>query len=302
MASMIPVEQVEIFGAGVLRAEGVVIDKEGNAWGGGRNGIVYKVSPDGVVHEVAQLPDRAIPNGVTLDQEGNFVYCDLRHKAVMRLSPDGKVSLVADHAGDFPISIPNFASYDAEGNLYVSNSSSQPGREVFKEFVHPQPNGAVVRIRPNGRGEVVATGIYFANGTAIDPNEDAVYVLESSRNDCVRIQINKDGTFGPPEIYAKDFPALPDGMAFDVDRNLYITLPGVPENGKLEPRNRIIKVDPNGKWETFIHDPDGAALAFPTNCAFGGPDMQDLFVANLEGDHMNKVRTSVRGHPLYHQR
>ena len=300
--AMIPVEQVEIFGSGVLRAEGVVIDKEGNAWGGGRNGIVYKVSPDGAVHEIAQLPDRAIPNGVTLDREGNFVYCDLRHKAVMRLSQDGKVSLVADHAGDFPISIPNFASYDAEGNLYVSNSSSQPGREVFKEFVNPQPNGAVVRIRPDGRGEVVATGIYFANGTAIDPNEDAVYVLESSRNDCVRIQIKKDGTFGPPEIYAKDFPALPDGMAFDVDRNLYITLPGVPENGKLEPRNRVIKVDPNGNWETFIHDPDGTVLAFPTNCAFGGPDMQDLFIANLEGDHMNKVRTPVRGHPLYHQR
>ena len=300
--AMIPVEQVKIFGSGVLRAEGVVIDKEGNAWGGGRNGIVYKVSPDGAVHEVAQLPDRAIPNGVTLDREGNFVYCDLRHKAVMRLSQDGKVSLVADHAGDFPISIPNFASYDAEGNLYVSNSSSQPGREVFKEFVNPQPNGAVVRIRPDGRGEVVATGIYFANGTAIDPNEDAVYVLESSRNDCVRIQIKKDGTFGPPEIYAKDFPALPDGMAFDVDRNLYITLPGVPENGKLEPRNRVIKVDPNGNWETFVHDPDGTVLAFPTNCAFGGPDMQDLFIANLEGDHMNKVRTPVRGHPLYHQR
>ena len=72
-------------------------------WGGGRRGQVYKVSPDGVVHEVAQLPDRAIPNGVTFDRAGNFVYCDLRHKAVMRLSPeDGKVSLIADHAGDFP--------------------------------------------------------------------------------------------------------------------------------------------------------------------------------------------------------
>ena len=123
----------------------------------------------------------------------------------MRLSPDGKVSLVADHVGDFPISIPNFASYDAEGNLYVSNSSSQPGREVFKEFVNPQPNGAVVRIRPDGRGEVVATGIYFANGTAIDPDEDAVYVMESSRNDCVRIQIKKDGSFGPPENLCQRF-------------------------------------------------------------------------------------------------
>lgn len=301
MAS-IPTANVDNFGTGVLRAEGVVVDREGNVWGGGRNAKVYKVSPDGVVHEVTELPDRAIPNGVTLDRAGNFVYCDLRHKAVMRCSPDGKVSMIADRAGDLPLSIPNFCSYDAEGNLYVSNSSSQPGAKVFEEFVTPAPNGAVARIRPDGRGEVVATGIYFANGTAIDPNEDAVYVLESSRYDCVRIAIKKDGTFGKPEIYASGFPAIPDGMAFDVNRNLYITLPGVPQDGKLAPRNKIIRVDPNGTWELLIDDPEGTKLAFPTNCAFGGPDMQDLYIANLEGDHCNRVHLGVRGHPLYHQR
>src|SRR5215203_359998 len=37
---------VEIFGTGVLRAEGVVVDREGNVWGGGRNAKVYKVTPD----------------------------------------------------------------------------------------------------------------------------------------------------------------------------------------------------------------------------------------------------------------
>jgi sugar lactone lactonase YvrE len=295
-------ETVEIFGTGVLEAEGVVIDREGNAWGGGRNGKVYKVSPDGAVQEVAQLPDGAMPNGVTLDRADNFVYCDLKHKAVMRLAPDGTVSMIGDRAGSFSLSIPNFASYDAEGNLYVSNSSTQRASKVLEEFENPAPNGAVVRIRPDGRGEVVATGIYFANGTAIDPNEDAVYVLESSRNDCVRIQIKKDGTFGKPEIYAKDFPALPDGMAFDVERNLYITLPGVARGGKLNPANQVIRVDPNGNWETLIDDAAGAKLAFPTNCAFGGPGLQDLFIANLEGDHFSRVHTSFRGHPLYHQR
>ncbi|MBI3303759.1 MAG: hypothetical protein HYZ72_16975 [Deltaproteobacteria bacterium] len=66
-------ETVEIFGTGVLHAEGVVIDRDGNAWGGGRNGTVYKVSPDGVVHQVAQLPAGSVPNGVTLDRTGNAV-------------------------------------------------------------------------------------------------------------------------------------------------------------------------------------------------------------------------------------
>jgi len=300
--TQIATESVEIFGTGVLQAEGVVIDRDGNAWGGGRNGKVYKVSPDGVVHEVAQLPSDSLPNGVTLDRAGNFVYCDLKRRAVMRLAPDGTVSMIADRAGDLPLSIPNFASYDAEGNLYVSNSSTQRGSKVFEEFANPAPNGALARIRPDGRGEVVATGLYLANGTAIDPNEDAVYVLESTRNDCVRIQIKKDGTFGKPEIYAKGFPALPDGMAFDVERNLYITLPGTPKEGKLAPVNKILRVDPNGNWEVLIDDAAGTKLAFPTNCAFGGPGLQDLFIANLEGDHFARVRTPFRGHPLYHQR
>src|SRR5438876_10620621 len=93
------VDAVEIFGKGVMKAEGVVIDKAGNAWGGGRNGTVYKVSPEGKVQEVAQLPSGSIPNGVTLDRAGNFVYCDLGKKAMMRLSPDGKVSMIADRVG-----------------------------------------------------------------------------------------------------------------------------------------------------------------------------------------------------------
>ena len=156
----IATETVEIFGTGVLHAEGVVIDRDGNAWGGGRNGTVYKVSPDGVVHQVAQLPTGSVPNGVTLDRAGNFVYCDLKHRAVMRLAPDGTGTMIADRAGALSLSIPNFASYDAEGNLYVSNSSTQRGSKVFEEFANPVPNGALVCIRPDGRGEVVATGLY----------------------------------------------------------------------------------------------------------------------------------------------
>jgi sugar lactone lactonase YvrE len=129
-----------------------------------------------------------------------------------------------------------------------------------------------------------------------------VYVLQSTRNDCLRIQIKKDGTFGKPEVYSKDFPALPDGMAFDVDRNLYITLPAFVTKDGMTPANQVIKVDTNGKWTELINDPSGAKTIFPTNCAFGGPGLQDLFLANLEGDFFSKVRTPFRGHPLYHQR
>lgn len=296
------VDKVEIFGQGVLQAEGVVIDKDGYVYGGGRNGIMYKVSPDGKVNELVTLPSGSIPNGVTMDRNGDLIYCDLGKQAVMRVTQSGKVSLIADRVGDVKLTLPNFASYDAEGNLYVSNTSTRDINTVLPELSNPEPNGALVRIRANGKGDVVATGIYAANGTAIDPQEEAVYVLESSRNDCLRVAIKKDGAFGKAEIYSKDFPALPDGMAFDVENNMYVTLPGFARNGTLEPANQIIKVDPKGQWSLLVDDPEGKKLILPTNCAFGGPGLQDLYFANLEGHHFSRMHTPFRGHPLYHQR
>jgi gluconolactonase len=302
MASLLSLDMVEKFGTGLHQAEGVVIDKENNVYGGGRDGVLRKVSPDGKVTEVARI-EGSVPNGITLDRQGNLVFCDLAKKAMIRCSPDGKVSVLAERAGDFRINFPNFASYDAEGNLYVSNSSSKYDYpHVESELQAPAPNGALVRIRADGRGEVVATGIYLANGTAIAPDESAVFVLESTRFDCLRIALKRDGTFGKPEIYAKDFPGVPDGMAFDVQGNLYVTIPARVENGRFRPANMILKIDPTGFVTTVLDDPKGETMRSPTNCAFGGPGLQDLYIANLGGDFFSRVHTPFRGHPLYHQR
>ena len=92
-------DQVEIFGTGVLQAEGVVIDTDGAAYGAGRNGIVYRVTPDETVSEMAHLPEGSMPNGVTMDREGNIVYCDLAKQAVLRVSQSGQVSFIADRVG-----------------------------------------------------------------------------------------------------------------------------------------------------------------------------------------------------------
>jgi sugar lactone lactonase YvrE len=55
-------------------------------------------------------------------------------------------------------------------------------------------------------------------------------------------------------------------------------------------------------WSLLLDDPTGQKLNFTTNCAFGGPGLQDLYIANVEGDHFSRVHTAVHGHPLYHQR
>jgi gluconolactonase len=78
-----PIEAVEILGHGVLKFEGLVVDKENNDYDGGRNTVIYRVSPEGKVSELCILPAGSLPNGVTMDRSGNLVYCDLGKQAMM---------------------------------------------------------------------------------------------------------------------------------------------------------------------------------------------------------------------------
>ena len=306
--AIIPSERVHRFGDGVHHSEGILVDRAGNVVGLGRDRGAYRVSPDGTTERFAELPEGSIPNGAVIDDNGDIVYCCLGKRAMMRLSPSGKTSLWADHAGSVPLLIPNFCTHDTEGNLYVSvTSTKRDFSRVFEEVLNPEPNGALVRLRPDGRGELVADGLWLANGTAISPDEEAVYVLESGAKDCIRVPIRKDGSFGKPEVYAKDFPGIPDGMAFDVEGNLYVTCIFVLERDEAgsvsrRPCNQIIKVDTDGRWEPLIEDPEGGTVFLPSNCAFGGPDMKRLYIANAEADHFAYADLDIAGHKLRHQR
>ncbi len=233
---------------------------------------------------------------MAFDGQWNLFVCDVGKAAVLKITPSGAVSVFADQVGDLKLTLPNFPVFDAEGNLYVSNSTDHvlgSIEEVMAEIRNPVPKGALARVRTDGRGDVIATGLYFANGTAIDPQEEAVYVLQSTRNNCVRVAKRKDGSFGKPEVFGENLGGLPDGMAFDAEGYLIITLPMM---------NRLVVLDPNGKLSILLDDPEGKKTQGPTNCAFGGPQFEDLYIAHLEADHIAKVNLGRKGHPLYDRR
>jgi gluconolactonase len=304
--------QPTAFGIGVINSEGIAVDKDGFVYGAGWAGTVYRVDPQGKVEQIAQLPAGSVPNGITLDRNNDLVICDVGHSAVLRMTQSGKTSVIADRAVYPGMTTPNFATFDADGNLYVSNTLDITLSQVMAarpDMQSQTPTGSVLRIRRNGQVELVAANIHWANGLAIDPDEEAVFVLETNRNDCLRIPIRADGTHGRPEIYSNGFPACPDGMAFATDGSLIVTLPGTPKPSSAPPSeplldfaNKIIRIRSDGEWEMMIDDPLGKVLVHPTNCAFGGPRMTDLYFANLHADHFTHMTSPLAGHPLYHQR
>jgi gluconolactonase len=287
-------DQVTVAATGFKGPEGVTVDRDGNLYGGGTDGVIRKLSLDGKVTEFARTGGR--PAGMALDRHGNLFVCDVGKAAVLKVTPSGAVSLFAEQAGSLKLTLPNFPVFDAEGNLYVSNSTDyilKSVEDVKAEIRNPVPKGALVRFRPNGHGEVAATGLYFANGTAIDPREEAVYVLQSTQNNCARVAMRKDGSHEKPEVFGENLGGLPDGMAFDAEGHMIVTLPFL---------NRLVVLDPTGKLSVLLDDPEGQKTKGPTNCAFGGPQFDDLYLAHLEADHVAKIHLGRKGHPLYDRR
>ena len=91
-------EQVAVAATGFKGPEGVTVDGEGNVYGGGTDGVIRKLSPDGQVSEFARTGGR--PAGMALDQQGNLFVCDVGKAAVLKVAPNGTVSVFAERAGN----------------------------------------------------------------------------------------------------------------------------------------------------------------------------------------------------------
>lgn len=277
---------------GINGPEGVAIDRDDNVYGGGADGVIRRLAPDGTLSELARVSAGQL-GGLAFDRKDNLFVCDGFNGRVARVTRGGHVSVFAEWAGSTRINVPNFPAFDADGNLWVSNSFDRPLSEIDfpAEYATPRPAGNLVRFGPDGRGEVVVESMYMPNGLAIGPGEEWLYVLQTTRQDCVRLRL---GEAAPtPERYGPPLGGGPDGMAFDAGGDLVITMPG---------ERRLVALAPDGSLRTLAEDPDGELLPFPTNCAFGGPGFQDLYIASMHADHLATIWHDRPGHPLYNRR
>jgi sugar lactone lactonase YvrE len=277
---------------GIRGPEGVAVDRDGNVYGGGADGVVRRLSNDGAVSEFATVSDGQL-GGLAFDREDNLFVCDGFHGLVAKVSRAGRVNVFAEWAGTKRLHVPNFPVFDDAGDLWVSNSFDRPLSEIdfAAEYRVPRPAGTLVRLRPDGRGEVVLDGMYMPNGLAIDPEEEWLYVLQTTRLNCVRLRLGSETLELEP--YGVALGGGPDGMAFDCAGELFITLPE---------ERRLVVLGRDGLVSTLAEDPTGDLLPFPTNCAFGGADFQALHVASMHADHLPTLRLERPGHPLFNRR
>lgn len=284
-------EDIRTIGKGLVRPEGVMATDDGCVWAADGRGHVARISPEGKVTLIGSLG--GVPNGICFDDQGHCIIANIGSGEVQGLDPKAGTHFVLVRAADGKvISSPNFPFWDHHGRLWVSNSTYR--RDVEVALQHPAPDGCLVLFK-NNVAKVVAEGIFFANGVALDAEERYVFVAETMKRRVLRYPITHDDGLGHPEVYGPTFLGklgFPDGIAFDEAGNLWVTLPM---------QNAIGYIDPHGAFHIAVEDTTGKVIRQPANICFGGPDRKTAYIGSLGGENIPFFRVPHKGLRLVHQ-
>ena len=303
----IPLASLRKVGLGLQRPEDVVVGPDGRVWAADQASACAEVLPDGSLHRVGHAG--GAPNGINMDAAGRIVIANFGLGTaptgpLQRLDPDtGRVEVLCEEIDGRRLVASNYPIIDSHGDIWCSHSTWDRDRAD-----QGLADGFVYRVRADGRAEKMADGFQFANGLALDADASHLYVCQSIGRNVVRLPIRRDGTLGPAEPYGPILgePAFPratpaerarfgatDGCGFDQEGNLWVT---------LVVANRIVAVTPSREVVEVLHDPTGEVMSWPTNVAWGGTDMRDLYIGTIRKDYVLQARSPVPGLPLVPQR
>ncbi len=275
MPPLLAIESFEIFANGLDHPECLAFDRAGSLWAGGEAGQVYRIDPMGRVEAVANLGGFCA--GLAFSPKDELFVCNTS-LGIVRVAANGKFTIFADRACDHKLICPNFGAFDSAGNYYVTDSGNWKRR-----------NGRLLRFTPDGRGEILAGPFGYANGLALSADEKFFFMVESDTDSVFRFEIRADGALGPHELYASNVGRFPDGLVLDAEGNLYACCYASDE---------IWRIAPSREKMLFAWDYHAILLGSPTNMAFGGANLDELYVANLGRTTITRARTGLRGQPL----
>jgi gluconolactonase len=279
---LINLTHTEVFVDGLDQPEGIARGPDGNIYAGGFHGQVYRV--DYTSRRREQYASTGSLNlGLAHDAAGNVYMCNPGGQAIKKITPDGQVSVYSAGSPERAMINPNYPAFDAAGVLYVCDSGGWKS-----------DNGCIYAILPSGETRVIDTECaQFPNGCAVSPDGRYLYIaLSLNQPRVARFPIRDGERAGPVELVALMPHTVPDGLAFCDDGSVLVSC--------YRP-DTIFQVMPDGDIGIVMDDYQGTLLAAPTNVCFAGPDLAELFWANLARWHLGRnTRTGLRGAGVFY--
>jgi L-arabinonolactonase len=248
-------------------------------------GCLHRLDPRSGGHQVTEL--HLVTSAMGVRAEGGFVMATrqgfafwdpgTRHFEFIG-DPD------ADEAEDVRF---NDGKTDHQGRFWAGKMSGRPANGLY-------------RLDPDRSIHRMESGIEVSNGLGWSPDNRTFYYTDSPARVIYAYDYAADsGAISNRRVFAS-IPVgegLPDGLAVDEEGCIWSARWG---------GWKLVRYMPDGRVEREIPMP----VAFPTSCAFGGPDLRDLYITSawteiipggradqpLAGD-VFRLRAPVKGFP-----
>lgn len=212
-------------------------------------------------------------NGNTRDLQGRLISCEHGTRRISRTEADGTIVTVVDNYHGMRLNSPNDVVVKSDGTIWFTDPSYGIMAKTVEGTPSPYevPGDFVYRYDPEtDELTVVASDFVKPNGIAFSPDEQRLYVGDTSRshdpfgNHHLRVfDVVDDGRrLANGRLFAEITPGLPDGFRFDHNGYLYISS-----------QDSIQVYTEAGEQLGKIFVPEASA-----NCTFGGPDKNRLFI------------------------
>jgi gluconolactonase len=271
--------KLETVASGFGFTEGPVWDKAGFVYVSDEEiNKIYRVYPDGHKEDLIALGD---PDGNTFDRQLRLLDCASVLRAIIRISPDGKYTVLADHFEGNKFNSPNDVVIGPDGAVYFTDPTLDLPQGEKQEI----PFQGVYRLDEKGAVRLLIKELTQPNGLAFSPDGKRFYVDDSKQRNIRVYDFSPDGTLTNGRIFGEEpgdkGEGVPDGMKVDRNGNLYVTGPG-----------GIWVWDKQGKHVGTIVVP-----IQPANLTWGDKDYRTLYITATTSVY--KLRMKVRGFVPY---
>lgn len=231
-------------------------------------------------------------NGLALTPDGRLLACEGKGRFVVAYDNTGVKSVLADSLDGARLNSPNDLVVDSQGRIWFTDpryGDDHSDRELEHDSVY-----RLTPITEDGGAWAVERMTFDTtrpNGLLLSPDESTLFVAQSDYDQgSVRqlraYPIDAGGSLGQFTVLHDFGPHRGiDGMCLDAEGFIVATC-GWELGG---PGPRIAIFSQTGDLIEEHPLPEGR----PTNCAFGGADLADLYVTSITG-HLYRVRDTGR--------
>ncbi len=224
--------------------EHIAFGKDGKLYTTVASGNILRMNAEGSAQEVfANTGGRVL--GFDFDGAGNLIAADAI-KGLLSISPDRKITLLADKVAGDPIRYADAVIVAANGKMYLSDASTRfaPAKwgGTFEasvlDILEQASSGRILEYDPATRAtRIVAKGLSFANGVALSQEEQTLFVNETGKYRVWKIAVaanDLDVSKPSPQasVLLDNLPGYPDNLMRGLDGKIWL--------GFAKPRNPTI--------------------------------------------------------------